>query len=776
MSTLDRLRAADWIEPDEDRLAPAGERPGYQLRQEFTAAAGDRAVVSATAHGIYELFVNGTRVGEEELTPGFTAYRSRLAVQEWDVTDLIVPGANVIGAILSDGWFRGRHGFERHADGFGTHVALLAALELGEDRIVTNGDWDSRPSQITRADLMDGQTTDFRRDAGWGGDGWSRALVVSGGLYDDRDRLFESEAPPVRRIEELAPAVITRPAPDVTVVDFGQNINGWVRLSLLGPAGTQLTLTHGEALDPDGAVTTENLRAFDFAAGTPLPAGQVDRVISAGREGDTFEPRHTTHGFQFVQLDGALDLGPDDIRAVVVHTELERVGDFSCSDERLNRLYDAAVWSFRGNACDIPTDCPQRERSGFTGDWQVFLPAATGIYDVRAFTEKWLDDVAADQWEDGRIPTISPNPAGAGPSGVAFADLAVGSAGWGDAAVLVPWELWRAYGDPRILERRLPMMRRWVDYAAGMAESGRHPARAAARPDPAPHERYLWDTGFHFGEWLEPGVPPSMDPAVDRSIVATAFLARSSELLARIGALLGDDEVVAHYTRIAEGARDAWRGEFIGADGRLTEESQANYVRGLAFELFPEQARPTATRLLVELIGDAGGHLGTGFLSTAQLLPALADHGALDTAYEVLLSTGPPSWLEMLDRGATTIWEWWDGIDGGAARGSLNHYSKGAVISFLQTHVAGIRRPEPTLGAAGYREIIIAPRPGGGLTTASASLRSAAGLIRSEWVIAAGEFELTVEVPPGTTARIELPDGSGHPAEPGISTFTCPAP
>ena len=401
-------------------------------------------------------------------------------------------------------------------------------------------------------------------------------MPATGALYDDRSRLVPSVAEPVRRIETLTPVSVTTPRPGTTVVDFGQNLNGWVRLTSLGPRDTRLVLTHGEVLAGSGLVSTENLRSFVFATGDLLPAGQIDEVISSGRPGETFEPRHTTHGFRYVQIDGLPGtLDPADIRAVVVHTDLLPTGSFSCSDPALNALHTAGVWSFRGNACEIPTDCPQRERSGFTGDWQVFVGTAALLYDVQAFSDKWLADLAADQWADGRVPTITPNPAGDKPSGVFFEDLSAGSAGWGDAAVLVPWELWKAYGDEGILRRQLPSMQAWVDYAASAAAANRHPARAQLRPLPEAWESILWDSGFHFGEWLETGVPPAPDPGADQSIVATAFLHRSAALLAASAEVLGDEGLEAKYSAIAEGAREAWQREFLTAQGLLTIETQA---------------------------------------------------------------------------------------------------------------------------------------------------------------------------------------------------------
>lgn len=774
------LKGAAWISPAEDQPAEPGRRPAYWLRSRFTWTPDHgKATVHATAHGIHELFINGSRVGDDELSPGFTSYRTRLQVQSWDITSLLVPGENGVSALLSDGWFRGRHGFERRANGFGTETAFLASITASTGTLaVTDSSWESRASHITRADLMDGQAVDFRllrpSSETTTPEGWLSVILRQGGVYDNRDRLVRPIAPPVQRIEELAPVSMAFPAPGRTVVDFGQNINGWVRLRALGPAGTRITLRHGEVLGEDGLVSTENIRAFDFASKTPLPAGQIDEVMSAGREGDIFEPRHTTHGFRYVQLEGNVEpLVPEDLTAIVVHTGLERTGTFDCSDPRLNALHEAILWSFRGNACDVPTDCPQRERSGFTGDWQVFVDTAALMFDVSGFSEKWLRDLAADQWPDGRVPTVVPNPAGNGPSGSLFEDLATGSAGWGDAAVFVPWSLWRAYGHKESLAEAFPSMQAWVDYAAGAAAAGRHPDRAAALPVPRPHEQYLWDTGFHFGEWLEPDTPPNPDPARDHGIVATAYLFRSADLLAKAATILGDTATAGHYNALAERVRTAWQAEYLADNGRVNEESQGHYVRALAFGLVPPHLVARTAARLVELIRLNNNRLGTGFLATGLLLPTLADHGYLDVAYELLLATGCPSWLGMIDAGATTMWEWWDGVTGSGARGSLNHYSKGAVGSFLYTHVAGIRLPEnPDAEHTAYRSVTIAPRPGGGITSASAAVETASGRISSAWTLEHGKFRLSTDIPAGVQATVALPDGSSRSVGDGSHDFT----
>jgi alpha-L-rhamnosidase len=553
------------------------------------------------------------------------------------------------------------------------------------------------------------------------------------------------------------------------VVDFGQNINGWVRLARTGPAGSRLVLSHGESLDADGDLTTEHLDVNLPILPAPLPLGQVDELIS--NDEGVFEPRFTTHGFRYVRVEGHPGpLEPDDITAVVVHSDLRRLGWFGCSDDRVNRLHEAAVWSLRSNMCDIPTDCPQRERAGWTGDWQIFAPTAAYLYDVLAFTRKWLADLALDQRADGCVPNMSPCPPAEGFDGPLGA--LNGSAGWGDVVVSAPWDLFQAYGDTSLLEQMWGAMTAWVDFAAAAAAGARHPDRVAARPEPAAHERYLWDTGFHWGEWMEPGAVITDFPAfmrADKSETATAYLYRSAATVAQVAAVLGRPaDQQRRYQAIADGALDAWRREFLRPDGTLTAATQAPHVRALAFGLVPAELRPAVAGRLVELIGLAGGHLATGFLSTAQLLPVLADSGHLGPAYQLLLSGTSPSWLTMVDRGATTLWEEWDGVDAdGVPHGSLNHYSKGAVASFLHRYVAGLR---PT--APGYRTFEVRPRPGGGISFATARHISPFGPIEVSWRLDGGPAELELLVPPGTTASVVLPGEEPRRAGPGRHHWT----
>jgi alpha-L-rhamnosidase len=757
-----------------ESLPTRGERGALYVRRRFHVTDPlTRARIHATAHGIYELHLDGVRVGDLELTPGFTAYQSHLEVQTYDVTELLGPGEHELVATVTDGWWRGSTGFYQLDCHYGTELALLAQLELTTASgtrtvLATDETWEvCERGPVVAADLMAGQRVDQTLPAS----DWHPARIL--GAPDSR--LTVSPAPPARRVEEIRPVTVSRLDADRQVVDLGVNINGWVRVSggVLGPPGRRVRLRHGEVLGPDGDVDTRHLDSFHPVTKERLPVGMEDEVVSAGRADLDFEPRHTTHGFRYVGVDGAQDLTPRDVTGVLVHTDMRRTGWFRCSDERVNALHDATVLSFRGNVCETPTDCPTRERSGWTGDWQLFIPTAAFLYDVAGFSDRWLRDLAADQWDDGRVPNFVPYTM---PRTDAQATDMCGSAGWGDAATIVPYELWWSYGDIGVLDRQFESMRAWVEFALRRASADRHPSRAAARPQPAPHERYLWDTGFHWGEWLEPGGWDGMSPEafmrgeLDFADVTTAYLFRSLATLSEVAGLLGRSGDADHYRTLADATRAAWQAEFVAPDGTVTPATQANLARALTFGLVDDQHREKVAADLVRLIRAAGTHLGTGFLATPFLLPVLADHGYADVAYELLLQTSPPSWLHMIDSGATTVWENWEAFDADG-HGSLNHYSKGAVVSFLHEYAAGLRRVP---GVPAYRSFEVRPSPGGGLTFAEAYLDTPHGPIGSSWRIEDGVFALQVQVAAGTEARITLPDGTVHTRPPGTHHFTAP--
>jgi alpha-L-rhamnosidase len=769
--------SARWIGVAEDQRPEKGSRPAYWLRTTFDVPPLTAARLYITALGLYEAFVDGRRVGDVELAPGYTQYRARVQYQAYDVTPLLPPGRHALAVLLADGWYRGQVGLPRAADQYGPDVALRAQLEVRTEagwRVAAGSGpgWRVAPSHITAADLIGGQREDHR-----GLDRTVHDPAVDDARLDERPwclavahdvdvAIVRSVAPPVRRVQEIRPvAVRSARGGNAFVVDFGQNFSGWVRLARPGPAGGRVTLSYGEWLDRDGDLTTAHLDVDLPVVPEPLPLGQVDEVVSGG-EGDVFEPRFTTHGLRYVRVEGHPGpLGTDDVTGVVVHSDLRRTGWFSCSDDRVNRLHEAVVWSLRSNVCDIPTDCPQRERAGWTGDWQVFAPTAAYLYDVLAFTRKWLGDVVLDQRADGCVANMSPCPPSEGFDGPLGA--LHGSAGWGDAVVSVPWDLYQAYGDASLLREMWDAMTAWVRFAAGAAASGRHPARSAARPDPAAHERYLWDTGFHWGEWLEPGGAVTDFPAfarADKSEVATAYLYRSAATVVRVAQVLElPEDQWRPYLAIAEGALAAWRREFVRDDGTLAGQTQASHVRALAFGLVPEELRPAVAGRLAELVGLAGGHLTTGFLSTGYLLPVLADSGHPGLAYELLRQDTAPSWLTMVDRGATTLWEDWDGVDArGVPHGSLNHYSKGTVATFLHRYVAGLRPAAP-----GYRHFEVRPRPGGGITWASTCHVGPFGPIKVAWRTTDGSMELDLLVPGGSTATVVVPGGEPQEVGPG---------
>lgn len=771
---LDADWSAEWISPVEHDDPGYGARGAHTLARTFDAVDIVGARLYSTALGVYTASINGQRVGTAELSPGSTSYDRTIYAQAADVTSLLQDGDNALEIELSDGWYRGQVGAFRLPAGWGTTLAARAELHLeladGSRRVIrTDGEWTSAPSSIVRADLMDGQTTDFRAESG------SAVPVIVGAV--DGPPISWSPAPPVRVVETRDVVSANRIAEDTWVLDFGQNASGWIRLTDLGPAGTRTVIDYGEHIGQDGDLDTSHLDSTK--PGEPsVVFVQRDEVVSAGG-GEVFEPRHTVHGFQYARLSrerASFDAATAQMR--IVQTDLRRTASFESSAPALNRLHEIADWSFRGNAVDVPTDCPTRERLAWTGDYQVFAPTAARLYDVLGFTRKWLRSVRDDQLDDGRIANFSPDGRRIKLNLDDQFAMMTGSSGWGDAITFVPWEMYTAYGDSQILEENWDAMVRWVEWALGAARTTRHHSRVERSAEPQPHEEYLWDGTFHWGEWTEP-VPKAedgsrLDPMktnpmawfmADKGEVGTAYLYRSSRILADAATVLGRAEDAERYAVLADRILDAWRTEFLAGDGRTAQDSQAAYVRALTFGLIPESQRAAAAERLVELIRAAGTHLGTGFLATGDLLPALADTGHASVAYELLFQRSAPSWLHMIDRGATTVWEDWEGVDDeGAAHESLNHYSKGAVIRFLHTHALGLRQ-DP--GSVAWHTFTIAPVLGGGLTWATGHLDTPRGRIRVEWRIDGDELQIEAEVPAGSAATVVFPDGSRHAVLPG---------
>ncbi|MFN2228983.1 MAG: family 78 glycoside hydrolase catalytic domain, partial [Anaerolineae bacterium] len=681
--------------------------------------------------------------------------------------DLLIEGENAVGAILGDGWYRGSVDVASRRNVYGERLALLLQIHVryedGREAWVTSDEeWRATTGPILKSDLKDGEIYDARREMpGWDSPGFDdgdwRGVRVGDYGYEN---LVAPVGPPVRKQERFPARRVLHTPKGEWVVDLGQNIAGWLRFEVQGLAGTTVTLTHGEALDKDGSFTLDHLQL----AGIGARLEQQVRYTLKGGGVESYEPHFTVHGYRYVKVEGwPGDPAPEQFTGVAIYSDMPPTGTFECSDERINQLQHNIVWSMKGNFLDVPTDCPTRERSGWTGDAQIFCRTGSFLMETAPFFRAWLRDLAADQHADGCVPNWVPDTTRYYDDKVMA--MLTGSAGWGDAAVIVPWTLYQCYGDIGILEEQYESMRAWVEYERAHARDVNwskviYPgywfdrARQARQP-------YIWDTRYHWGEWLEPGDGYGLGQFAGMlkrrifsvPLVATAYYAYSTRLLAETARLLGKEEDAREYGELAAAIAAAYADEFVGPDIRIEPHKQASYVRALALDLLPQDQRRAALVHLVRLIEDAGVHLGTGFLSTPFLLHVLSEGGRLDLAYALLVQDTIPSWLYAVTKGATTIWESWEGVkEDGSLFGSLNHYSYGAVGSWLYQVVAGIE-----IGAPGYKEIYIQPRPGGGLTYARATYESMHGLVASAWEIEGGTLRLTVVIPPNTRATVRLP-------------------
>ncbi|WP_433291719.1 family 78 glycoside hydrolase catalytic domain [Actinoplanes sp. CA-030573] len=730
-----------------------------------------KARLYASAHGLYVARINGVRVGDEQLAPGWTAYQHRLRYRTHDVTALVGKGANRLEILLGNGWFRGRLGFQGQSAVYGDRLAALAQLEVttadGAVHVLsTDGTWTARESHIVADDLYDGQTTDYREISGtrvapgppppssWVGErlasgtdtfGRSSTAETSVDVIDaDLGLLVAPDGPPVRITDVLpAQSIITSPS-GKTIVDFGQNLVGWVRVKVSGAkAGDTVTIRHAEVLE-DGELGVRPLRT----------AKATDTFVLAGPDEIVLEPELTFHGFRYAEVTGAT-ITAGDVQAVVVGSDLRRTGWFQSSHDLLNRFHENVVWGMRGNFVDVPTDCPQRdERLGWTGDIQVFSPTASFLFDTAGFLGNWLADLAAEQQKDGSVPYVVPD---------VIRRPGPATAAWGDAATIVPWVLYRRTGDRELLERQLPSMRGWVGKMAALAGPG-----------------LLWSGGFQFGDWLDPAAPPE-DPfraRADPDVIATAHLARSAEIVSLAAEVAGDADTAREYGELAARVRDAFAREYVTPGGRVLGDAATTYALALQWALLPDPGqRRHAGERLADLVRAAGFRISTGFVGTPLMTDALADAGHPDLAYRLLLQTGCPSWLYPVTMGATTVWERWDSMlpDGSINPGemtSFNHYALGAVADWLHRRVAGLAP-----GAPGYQLIEVRPLPDARLTAASARHLTPYGEASVSWERSGGELRLTVVVPVGASAAVRVPgQDHDHQVRHGRHTWTVPDP
>ena len=747
-------QGAKWIgvgepaEPDDNPL------PAQMLRKEFNV---DQPVRRATAYvsalGLYELWINGRRVGDHILAPEWTDYNRRIQYQTYDVTNLLNVGENAIGGHLGDGWYAGRIGLSHIVENgplrciYGSRPCLRVLIEIvgksGKKQILlTDPTWRvTEDGPIRVSDILDGETYDARMEMdGWNLPGFDDSRWKAVAVKEDaQGQLVAQMNEPIRVIEEIKPIEVTEPTPGVYVFDLGQNMVGWCRIRVRGEAGQAIRLRHAEVLNDDGTIYRDNLRMP--SDGGPLGARQEDTYICRSEQLETFEPHFTFHGFRYVEVVGLKEKPEKDfLVGRVFCSSFRETGDFECSSAMLNQLDRNILWGQRGNMLSVPTDCPQRdERLGWMGDAQVFAPAGCWQADMASFYSKFLKDVRDAQAEDGRFPDFAPHPfdPNARFSGVPA---------WGDAGVIVPWVLYEHYGDRRIIEENYESSKRWLEYIH------------KNNPD------LIWRNGRgnDYGDWLNgdtliaEGYPKS-GGEVPKDVFGTLFFGYSTRLVARMAEVLGYQKEAQRYSKLADKIRRAFKKEFVGEDARIQGDTQAGYALALGFDMLPKGKRRKAVSHMVEAVENYKRHISTGFLSTIELMHELTRSGHNEIAYQLLNNKTFPSWGYSIEQGATTIWERWDGYVKGRGfqnpgMNSFNHYAFGAVSDWMWRNIIGIDTDGP-----GFQKMIIRPRPGGGLTWARGTYDSIRGPISVDWRKKDEGLAVDIVIPANTTATVYLP-------------------
>jgi alpha-L-rhamnosidase len=729
-SRMDEAWNAQWITPDwADKDIHPLLRKSFALDGEVASA---RAYVSA--FGIYEFEINGKKVGDEYLTPYFNAYDKWIQYQTFDITEMLQPGENAMGAMLGYGWYKGRFGLpDNQGNIYGDTMAFLCELIITykDGRTVTIGtdnSWKCTPGPVQFSNIYDGEIYDANKKTdGWSEPGlddshWSTTRTINMGFA----RLEARRSLPVHIMDELKPVKVIKTPKGETVLDMGQNMVGWVRININAPKGARIILMHGEELQ-DGNFSRENLRT----------AKAEYHYISDGRPA-VMRPYFTFYGFRYVKVEGwPTEVKPEDFTGCVLHSDMERTGTIETSNPLVNRLFLNALWGQKGNFLDVPTDCPQRdERMGWTGDANVFSGTACFNMDTNAFYHKYLYDLALEQEaDDGAVAHVVPKTCLDG----------VGSSVWGDAATVIPWNVYLHYGDKAILEQQLYSMKAWVDYIRRQDDGSR-----------------LWNTGFHFGDWLALDGPGDFDPhgGTPTDLIATAFYAYSSELVAKAARALGKDDLADEYQVLADEVRRGFQNEFLTPNGRLAVDTQTAYVLALFIDLVPERFRKRIADTLEKKLKENNYHLKTGFVGTPYLCRVLSENGYNETAYRLLLNEDYPSWLYAVKMGATTIWERWnsilpDGKFGELGMNSLNHYAYGSIVEWMYRNMCGIN---PIEDCPGFRRFKLAPQPNERLKWVKAALDSAAGRIESSWRYEEDGLHYEFTIPFDCVAEVRLTD------------------
>lgn len=734
-------------------------RPAQYVRVPFQIGKPvKRARVYATAHGLYRLTVNGSRPDDRELAPENTAYHKLLQYQTYDVTALLQEVDNALGVVLADGWWAGRVGTTGDCCQYGDTTALLLDMDIeymdGTKETVTGERGLSSTGPIVFSDLFVGEKYDANLEQpGWDYPGFDSSGWVPVIKKDyNKAHLVGQYAPPVRPVKIFRPAaVFTAPNGDI-IVDAGQTLAGVTEFTVTAPAGLTIKLEHFEVLGKDGNYFSSILNANKE---------QTDTFITrAGTQ--TYRPAFTYHGFRYVRVTGWPGTPTtEDFRIVVLASEMEDTGTFRTSDERLNQLQSNIWWSQVSNTVSIPTDCPQREKAGWTGDIMAYAPTMCFNRAAGPFLSSWMDNVRAEQLGSGAIPMIVPYLK-------AYATFlrdelgADTSCGWGDAVLMVPYAVYRAYGDRRILEDNYGTMLRWLEYIDSRAKNSHPPEYDTWDEAHKARSRWLWNTDYHFGDWLIPsmvlgnpdGNAMGNTALATMHIVAPAYYAFSAKNMSEIAKILGREEDAAHFAKVYENVRQAFIEEYVHEDGTMDADFQGIYVIALQMGLVTDELRPKMAAHLAEMIKKNHNCLDTGFLSVLFLMDVLCDNGMRDLAYKLLFQTACPSWLYEVEKGATTMWESWGAIaeDGTVSTYSYNHYAFGCVGDWMYRHIGGLQILEP-----GYKKFRVAPALDCGLTFAETAQETPYGRAAVEWEIIDGKACVRVEVPPNASAEICLP-------------------
>ena len=716
------------------------------VRGEFTLKSGIRsAIIYTTALGVYHLHVNGQRICNWHMAPGWTEYNSRILYQCHDVTDIVRDGVNAVGAAVGAGWYKGDlAGWlgRRNVYGVQTAFAMQLIVKYNDheiETIYTGSDWKTAEHAATYSEIYHGEIYDARLEQpGWDKPGfddshWNAVKTIA----VDKNILVSQDGLPVCPREVLTPVSFFIAPNGEKIMDFGQNLTGFIRFSVSGKAGDVVSYTHAEILDKDGNFYTRNLRS----------AKQQITYTLKGVEKEVYQPNFTFQGFRYIRIEQFPgEITVNNFEAVVIHSDMVETGSFHSSNDKLNQLESNIRWGMKGNFVDIPTDCPQRdERLGWTGDAQVFIRASCYLHNTTAFFRKWLRDLAMAQMPNGGVPNVVPEILNnhMPEDEIIATDTAV--AGWGDAGVICPWTVYKYSSDKGILEEQYPSMKGWVEFVHSRAQDG-----------------LLWNKDSQLGDWVALDAKEgSYFGATPVDLIATAYYAYSTELLAKTAEILDLPADAHYYFELRKNIGDAFVKEFFTLNGRLCARTQTSHILALYFGLTPPKFKQRTIDTLVEIIGENDNHLSTGFLGTPYICHALSENNRLDLAYELLLKEDYPSWLYSLSKGATTIWEHWDGMkpDGtmwSDNMNSFNHYAYGAVADWMYSVIGGI---DSTEHHPGYKCSLIAPRPGGGITNAKVTQDTPFGQLVSDWRIEKNQFLLDVFIPVNTTCTITLPNG-----------------